>query len=379
VAKIKFVIDHKDFFCDPHLIRDNQFSIHSTLKDYLVSFKENSSPVLEISNLLNQNKKNLLLIDKNIFKLYQSEFNISPERIFIADATEFFKTLDGVTAVLNFLQKNELSKNEALIVVGGGITQEVGAFVAAIYKRGIPWHYFPTTLLSMCDSCIGGKASINYNNAKNQLGLFSPPTQLIIYPEFLKTLSRNDIQSGLGEILKLCIIGGEYFIKLYQSHVTHGNVTSQNSFRYLIEAALCIKKSVVEEDEFETNYRRSMNYGHTLGHAIESLSHYKISHGQAVVIGMILANDLSYQKKLLNKAGRDFLNQLCFDLLDKSVLLYLRNINFDNIIDFIQKDKKTMGEYIYFVLIKALGETCFEKFKIDEQLFLDIQIAFKTI
>jgi 3-dehydroquinate synthase len=360
------------------LVHAKQFTVQSASRDYCVIFEENESPFLFISELL-RNKKNLLLIDAKLYHIYKSNFNFESNVIFIAEASEHFKSLEGVTKLLDFLQKNEVTKSEQLIVVGGGIIQEIAAFTCALYKRGISWVQFPTTLLSMCDSCIGGKAGINYGGAKNQLGLFSTPQSIYINQQFLKTLSNEEVNSGLGEILKYCIIGGNYFIELYREHVLSGKIKYFASFKSLIAAALSIKKTIVEIDEFESNYRRACNYGHTIGHAIEALSNYQIPHGQAVVLGIILVNEISHIQNLLSKKDLDALNKLCFDLVSQDTLSCLKKISLDGVIGLIQKDKKTMGKYTNFVLLKSPGDICIAKLELNEKLYVDIQNAFKKL
>jgi len=374
-----FKIDEKDFYCDIELLSAQSFVVQSVPRPYQVTLASGSTPFTVINQLLAQNPKNLLLIDANVLQLHQSQLECSPHMICEANATETFKTLEGVTSVLDFLQKNKFTKGERLIVVGGGIIQDVGAFVGAVYKRGIPWIHFPTTLLSMCDSCIGGKTGINYNGAKNQLALFSAPYSVVINPGFLKTLTKEAINSGLGEMLKLCITGGEYFLDLYEKHVQMGVVVSDESFQQLIMAALCVKKAIVEEDEFELNHRRSLNYGHTLGHAIEVLSDYVIPHGQAVAVGVALVNELSCQYGLLGAEELSRLNQLCYHLLDTSIMQALENISLDHIITLLQKDKKTEGKMIHFVFMKTVGDTRFVKLALDDRLLSNIQLAFKRI
>ncbi|MDP1573516.1 MAG: 3-dehydroquinate synthase family protein [Coxiellaceae bacterium] len=375
----KFSIEKKDFFYDIDLFNQDKFIIKSIPRNYLLSFDVNENPFCHVKELLAENKKNLLLIDQKLLEIYKPTIDISADRIFSVQATEDFKTLEGVTNVLNFLQKHEFTKGEKLIVVGGGIIQDVAAFVGAVYKRGISWVHFPTTLLSMCDSCIGGKAGVNYNGVKNQLALFSAPSAIHINLNFLKTLSENEINSGLGEILKLCITGGDTFIKIYRENVCSGKVALFENFKKLITAALCVKKSVVEEDEFELDHRRSMNYGHTLGHAIESLSNYQIPHGQAVVVGMILVNTLSYEQGLLTETQLHSLNELCCDLISNNVIEALKKIKLEEIIGLIKKDKKTIGDNTSFVLMKNSGETVFVKLKLDGKLLSRIQSAFDSL
>lgn len=375
---VTFEIDGKLFSCETNL-SINTFTVKSVPKSYSVTIEEESSPFNAINRTLSKNPKNVLLIDERILDIYQPQLNISAHQIVKATATEDFKSLNGVTRLIDFLQQHAFTKNEQLIVVGGGIIQDVGAFASAVYKRGIPWIHFPTTLLSMSDSCIGGKTGINYNHAKNQLALFSAPSTVMINTHFLKTLDQTAITSGLGEILKLCITGGEHFITLYNAHVGQGKVQTAESFRELILAALMIKKTVVEEDEFELNHRKSMNYGHTVGHAVEALSDYHIPHGQAVVIGMIIANELSHELNLLSNADRTRLNALCFDLLNDDVLDHLKKVPIEKIIETLQKDKKTLGQITSFVLIKSPGNTQFIKLELNQNLMLKINNAFNRV
>ena len=266
-----------------------------------------------------------------------------------------------------FLNGLGVTKGEKLVVVGGGITQDIGAFVAASYKRGIDWVLLPTTLLSMCDSCIGGKTGINYNNVKNQLALFVSPTKVIINTSFIKTLQHRDVNSGMGEILKLCLLGGQHFVDLYNKLVIDGEVKSFEDYKELIVNCLYIKKTIIEEDEFEFDVRRSLNYGHTVGHAIETLTNYEIPHGQAVAVGMQIVNCLSgYSDDKIKKNIDDLIK-------NKDVL---KKINFSFLADLVKKDKKTIGNNATFVLLRHSGDTFFKSIAIDDNLIKKIKGAF---
>lgn len=167
-----------------------------------------------------------------------------------------------------------------VVVIGGGMVQDIGAFVSSIYNRGIEWIYWPTTLLAMADSCIGGKSSLNSEYAKNKIGTFSCPTSVVINRRFLDTLDFGAIRSGLGEILKLCMIGDALDIYEKSDEVQK------------IKISLLIKKSVIEVDQFDKGIRRTLNYGHTVGHALESMTGYKVPHGIAIIKGMLVENKL---------------------------------------------------------------------------------------
>lgn len=374
-----FTIEGKKFFCPLDFAEDNRFMVQSRPRSYYVNWDETPNPFVKINQVLANNSNNVLLIDEKILTLYGKDLQIPAERIFAANASENFKTLDGVTALLDFLYQHQITKSETLVVVGGGIIQDVGAFVGACYKRGIRWVHFPTTLLSMCDSCIGGKTGINYQQAKNQIALFSSPAEVTINPHFLKTLPDEALRSGLGEILKLAITGGERFLTAYQSYVKDGEVDQWENYKPLILNALNIKSAVIEADEFEVHHRRSMNYGHTTGHAIEALTNYAIPHGIAVVVGMIIANELSTQNNLLTITEKNHLNKLCLELLDDNVFEILRTLNLDSLLDLLQKDKKVESDQIGFVMLKTLGDIAFLKLSLNPQLAQAVKAALEKV
>jgi len=367
-----FKIEGKTF----HVLSEPQKLTHFTVKSvprpYAVSWDNGKDPIRLINKAMNDNPANVMLIDEKIYSLYGRRFKFSRQRMFRARATESFKTLKGVVDVIDFLQEKNITKGETLIVVGGGIIQDVAAFVCASYKRGIPWIYFPTTLLSMCDSCIGGKTGINHNNAKNQLALFSAPAKVIINSNFLKTLDNFAIRSGMGEILKLLVTGGPKLFDLYQRYVTNGKVLNFHSYKPLIFGSLSVKKAIVEEDEFELNLRKSLNFGHTIGHAIEVLSKYKIPHGQAVAIGMMIVNDLSAQIKWLNVEQNSELKELSFRLLDNKIKNIMSRLPTAKLKALLKKDKKTLGNYVTLVMLKSIGDMRFKRFCLDEKFLINI-------
>lgn len=363
---IKYYVENQEYEIPENYYTLNKFKVKSLPRPYNVSVKFSENIVSEIQVLLDDNQKNLLFIDKNVFNLYFKDLNVDPSRVYIAEANEKFKTLDnGIIDLIKFLEKNEFTKSEKLIVIGGGVIEDVGAFVGAAFKRGINWVYYPTTLLSMCDSCIGGKTGINYDNTKNQLALFSAPREVIININFLKTLSDYDVKSGMGEILKLLVTGGNDFIKLYESCVTNGKVNKFEKYKDLILGSLSVKKAIIEDDEFEFCNRKSLNYGHTIGHAIESLSNYKIPHGQAVIIGMVIINKLAEMKGILNETDYKLTKKLAKELLESSII---KDVNLNDLDVLLKRDKKTEGNLVNFVVISKLGNTKFLKINIDKNL-----------
>ncbi|MDD5456350.1 MAG: 3-dehydroquinate synthase [Candidatus Margulisbacteria bacterium] len=373
-----FRIENKNFKVD---ILSSDFQVTSVPRPYKVHWDSETDAFLPVKQLLQTNNKNLLLVDNYVLGLYlkTKKVDFLKSRTYRAEATEEFKSIENVIKVVDFLQKNSFTKNEKLVVVGGGITQDVGAFVGACYKRGISWTYFPTTLLAMCDSCIGGKAGINHNNAKNQLALFSAPAEVIINPNFLKTLAVREVNSGLGEILKLCITGGRDVLDIYSKCVKKGKVVKINNFKPLIQAALSVKKVVIEHDEFELNLRRSLNYGHTLGHALEILSDYKIPHGSAINIGLLIINEIFYQEGLFNKADNEEIKKYSYALIEPSALATMKEISMQGVAVLLQKDKKTLGNKVTFIGLKKIGHVISRQFVINQELVNKLELIKRSL
>ena len=233
--------------------------------------------------------------------------------LFSIDANEENKSYRGVEKIIDTLIRSNFRKNHRLIGIGGGIVQDITAFTASVMYRGVEWIFFPTTLLAQGDSCIGSKTSINFGKFKNQIGGFYPPKKIFIDTCFLDTLSNKDLQSGFGEMCHYFIIAGEK--QFYEYKDNYKNFSKDNAMiKKMLFNSLNIKKKYVEIDEFDTNERKIFNYGHSFGHAIESMTKYSIPHGIAVSIGMDMANFISFKFGFLNEKIRheirDFLKKI---------------------------------------------------------------------
>ena len=258
--------------------------------------------------------------------------------------------------------------------MGGGITQDVTAFVASIFCRGIDWKFMPTTLLAQADSCIGSKTSINFDGVKNLVGTFYPPSEIFCDTDFLNTLSVDDIKSGIGEILHYYLLKDhEAAEQLMRSYDTL--LRSRKAFLPHIKKSLSIKKEVIELDEFDQAERRIFNYGHTFGHAIEVLSDYKVPHGQAVTYGMRIANYIAYRRGLIDWEVFSRLNGvLGKNMPDFSII---KSGKLDHFVDLLLKDKKSVGQSVVCVLPYGIEDmrvtkisdlTVLEKYIFDEEL-----------
>lgn len=371
---ITFSIEEKVYTIPANFAELSSFTVQSCPRPYPVVWDE-GKPQDAVLQVFNENFKNILIIDKNVFELYFKNCGLDEKRLYLVDATEANKNMETVLDFVSFLEARGFTKGEKLIAAGGGIVEDIAAFAGASYKRGIHWEFFPTTLLSMCDSCIGGKTGINYNGVKNQMALFSAPRKVIINTRFLKTLHPREIKSGLGEILKLLVTGGDELVKMYEKLVKDGNVNEFADFRPLILGALWVKKAIIEDDEFELNIRKSLNYGHTIGHAIEVLTHYEIPHGQAVALGMIVVDKLSANRGKLPEASRLRLKKAAKELLAPEMTAM---INTDGLLELIHKDKKTLGNATNFVIIEAPGVTRFLKLELNPETIAELNNIIDT-
>lgn len=373
---MSFRIDTHDLALSAELMQAQAFTVASTPRPYCVTLAPESDPCASIQACLVADPKNLLIIDQNVYALYGQNIDWPETRIFQIPATEVFKGMGGVMALYDFLYQHQISKRETLVVVGGGITQDISGFAAATYKRGLNWVFFPTTLLAMSDSCIGGKAGVNYRGSKNQLALFSSPQEVLINTRFLQTLDAREIQSGLGEILKLCITGGQDLVDFFQRSLQSGAVNQVDGLQPLIMSALAVKRAVIEVDEFEQGIRKGLNYGHTLGHVIEAMSDYAIPHGIAVVIGMMIVNQMSCEQGLLTQEHCLAIHTLCLTLIDAKSLELLKNMNTQDMMIKLQQDKKVSGDSVTLIMLHAPGHLGFVAVKMDNYLEQKIQSIF---
>lgn len=204
------------------------------------------------------------------------------------DATEASKSLDRLPAVIGRIRELGATRNTTLLAVGGGTVQDVACFAASVYMRGIKWVYVPTTLLGMVDSCIGGKSSINVGLHKNIVGTFHPPLLVQVDPTLCETLSEEQRVAGLCEAAKICFARDPAVFADYL-HLRPGVESGTEQLTKLVELSLRAKKWFVEIDEFDAGERLLLNFGHTFGHALESASRYRLSHGIAVGLGMLSA------------------------------------------------------------------------------------------
>jgi len=338
------------------------FEINSKFHPYKLRWM-NKNYLSHIQELA-KDQRNFFIIDKNVYKIFFDQ-KVSFQNLYLVEAVEDSKSIKGIINFLEYMSENKVNKGSNVVCVGGGIVQDITSFSCGAFKRGIDWTFFPTTFLAMCDSCIGSKSGINFGDGKNQLGLFFPPKEIILVEDFLSTLPEDVLMSGIGEALKLSITGGneafDKFKDLFLSKDLKRNLPN------LIDLSLSVKKTVVEFDEFESNVRKSMNYGHTFAHAIEKITSFGIPHGFAVTFGLILANRLSYKLGFLLKDDMHVIDSVAKKVLSLYDLNQISSFNFESIGDVMLTDKKAVNDSVYFVLVSKIGHTFFLEKKIDIQ------------
>lgn len=323
--------------------------IKSLFRNYNVHFVGDFTPPLQ--GLVDHHA--FFIIDAIIWKLYKEKLKgVIPEgRLLIVEANENNKSLDKCREIIEALVDRQVRRNEKLVAVGGGIIQDVTAFSASIIYRGIEWYFFPTTLLAQADSCIGSKTSINLGDKKNLIGNFYPPSDVFIDASFLNSLTVDDIKSGIGEMMHYYLYAASpLFDELIRDYAMI--IKDRNRLMNYIRESLKIKKSVIENDEFDRGERNKFNYGHTFGHAIESVTDYAIKHGQAVTMGMDLANYVSMKMGFMSP-------EIFHDLHTKLSINFpevdWKRINLDRYFDLLSKDKKNVGSTVGCILAKDSG------------------------
>ncbi len=299
----------------------------------------------------------LIVSDSNVSKFYVGKVKSQLDKlnfevyIYVLSPGEQYKSLNTIEKIYAILSQNFMSRCDAIVAIGGGIVTDVAGFAAATYNRGMKLIFVPTSLLAMIDASIGGKNGVNSEYGKNLIGTFYNPKLILIDPEVLKTLPQNELHCGIAEAIKYGCIKDEKLLDILE------NSDIGNYLNEIIYRSIMIKKEFVEKDEFDLGYRMHLNFGHTIGHAIERLYNYeKISHGQAVSIGMNIITKISEMMNLTQKGTLDRLSLVCkkYSLLTGDDLFFS---NTDKISEIILHDKKILDNYLNLVLLKKIGES----------------------
>ena len=338
---------------------DFPFTINSFPRPYSVSILETEADYLALLA-----DADFVILDNNIYKQYPHAWP-SKAALFGIDATESVKNMTTVLAIIDAFIEADISKGSKVLAIGGGIIQDLAACSCALFRRGQPFIYLPTTSLGQLDSCVGAKCAMNTEQAKNIIGLFSAPSEVAIPIFMIRSMSLIDHRAGLAEMLRLCITASSHAVNSYMSYLPRISSPLSldfSAYREALSLSLSIKKAVVDFDEYEKDIRRSMNFGHTFGHAIEKLLEFSIPHGIAVLLGMQMANEYSRACGLMS-------NEIYLLLCDsikatisqvKVNVSALQSLSGISIIDQFRYDKKGDGLSVPLILITTPGHMVFK-------------------
>lgn len=308
-----------------------------------------------LSRTVSTFSESALIADRFFFdKLQAGKAN----SVFI-EAIEANKSLEAIPALIEKMRRHGMNRQTALVALGGGILQDIAAFIASVYMRGLRWTYVPTTVLAMVDSCIGGKSSINVGPYKNLVGTFHPPERVVIDPEVIATLPKDQRASGLIEAAKICFCRGEDAFRRHLSYQPAVTMSSSALEKVVINS-LQSKKWFIEIDEFDKKERLLLNFGHTFGHAMEGATYFAIAHGIAVGLGMICALEFERIR------GTDYLGtenvhalETHLDAMIKtspSVAETLRLMSLEDVIERFNSDKKHGKDFYTLILVSQAGQ-----------------------
>jgi 3-dehydroquinate synthase len=301
-----------------------------------------------------------VILDKNVAEIYSSSIrkminDLAVKKYFlIIPVSERIKSFKTLYQIYTRLYEEKFGRDTLMISIGGGTVGDVAGFAASTYMRGISLVHIPTTLLSAVDSSIGGKTGINFSDAKNLVGSFYHPSLGLIDTNFLRSLPEQELISGFGEVIKYSYLtdGGFYSELLLDYNLLFNN--DSQFFNKIIYESVKIKSAVVSKDEYEkSGLRKILNFGHTFAHAFESNSDYKLSHGKAVIAGIVSALYLSHELGLISEERLNYMLEL--PLKFKSYI-HLKNIKEKKIFSLMHYDKKNRDGKLKFVLIRNFGE-----------------------
>ena len=266
---------------------------------------------------------------------------------------EQYKTLESAGKLYGQLAESGAERSTAILASGGGVIGDLAGFVAATYMRGIPLVQLPTTLLAQCDSSIGGKTAVDHGNLKNEIGAFYQPKITIADISVLRTLPRAELTGGLAEVIKYGVIRDEPFFTYLETHLDQIKALDEKALETIVARSAVIKAEIVACDERDMGLRNILNFGHTVGHAVESVSNFQVAHGQAVSIGMVAAAKIAVKLDIMPSEHAVRLIKI---LAKTGLLTTLPPLEVKDIISKMRFDKKVMHGKIRLVLPRSIGQ-----------------------
>ena len=300
--------------------------------------------------------RRFIVSNATVWRLHEGALSgLTPEDPILLPDGERFKNLQTVTRVYDALIKARADRSSAIVALGGGVLGDTAGFAAATYMRGIPVVQVPTTLLAQVDSAIGGKVGVNHPQGKNMIGAFHQPALVAIDPAFLETLPRREFRAGMYEVIKYGVIASRSLFDRVASTLKPLFARDHDALLPVIKESCEIKAAVVEEDEREHGRRRTLNFGHTTGHALEAVTKYRrFRHGEAVAYGMLVAAEIAATRGAMPAADRDRLAEV---IAKMGPLPAVADVPTADVLESIGHDKKVVAGKLHFVLPTSIG-TC---------------------
>lgn len=323
-----------------------QLNINFTQSNTTIYFDSNFNFLQELA----PPEHSFIITDENLMMHYQQSFK--PWKSIIIPAGESAKNLETIDDIIRQLIALDADRNATIIGIGGGVVTDIAGFVAATYKRGVKCGFVPTSILGMVDAAIGGKNGIDIGTYKNMIGTIKQPDFIAYNYDLLKTLPQEEWVNGFAEIIKHAAIADDKMFQLLENTNIKNIKKEEEALHQLIKNNVLIKTKIVQQDEFEKNERKKLNFGHTLAHAIEN--NYNLSHGFAVSIGMAFACDLSEQFYSFSDKKR------LGNLLENHGLPITFQYNADSVFATLKADKKRMSNTIDFILLQGIGQAIIE-------------------
>lgn len=326
---------------------------------YNILFSDSFSGLSDALKEINAPKKLLIVTDSNVNSLYADEVNnILKDNgydsdVYAFEAGEENKNMDTILGICKACLEHKMDRKSMIVALGGGVVGDMAGFAAAIFMRGIDFVQIPTTLLSQSDSSVGGKTGIDFMENKNILGAFHQPKLVYINVGTLKTLPEEQFVSGMGEVIKHGIIRDRDFFAYLEENRSSIKQLDSKTLISMDKINCSIKAGVVEQDERENGLRAILNFGHTIGHAVESAYNFKMTHGECVGLGMIGASYIAQERGMIDTTVLQRIESI---LAEYGFTTRVNLPDKDKILMFMQNDKKkTMGK-LKFVLPSAIGE-----------------------
>lgn len=322
-------------------------------------------------------KKICIVTDSTVAGFYAREVEEALKSLNLAIFTYVFpageasKNLSTVQKLYTFLIENHFERKDLLIALGGGVTGDLTGFTAATYLRGIDFIQVPTSLLAQVDSSVGGKTGVDFDQYKNMVGAFYQPRLVYMNMTTLLTLPEDQFASGMGEVLKTAYIRSKELYQWIQTHTEEISARSGEAMEHIVYTCCQIKASVVEEDPKEQGLRAILNFGHTLGHAVEKLADFRLPHGQCVAIGMVGAAYLSMKRGYLSEEDYDRIRDLN---LVFHLPISVTGMRAEELLQATKSDKKMEQGHIKFILLKEMGDAVIDLSVGDQELLEAISV-----